>query len=66
MKKKLTILYFNVALFCVLIVVTEISGQLVYFFVQGYPVFERYKHRLHGEIFEIHPYLVGRLRKKSQ
>lgn len=59
MRKTLELIYFNVALFCVLIVGLEVGGQLVFYLWKGYPVF-RAPARAEQGVIEHHPYLVGR------
>jgi len=62
-KRALYIGYFNVALFCVLLVGLEIAGQIGFFLVRGYPIVESDRHvGLYENIFEPHPFLVGRPR----
>lgn len=65
MKGSLRVVYFNVALFCVLLVGLEAAGQLVFFASKGYPVWQADQHLIahSGErLFELHPWLVARLR----
>ncbi len=66
MRQKLVVLYFNVALFCVLLVAGELIGQVLFFLLKGYPVYQSTygDNRLnwHRRLLEQHPYLVGRLR----
>jgi len=61
MRQKLELVYFNVALVCVLLVGLELGGQVVYYLLKGYPVFNT-PLRTEGAVLEPHPYLVGRLR----
>ncbi|MBI3596655.1 MAG: hypothetical protein HY203_05830 [Nitrospirae bacterium] len=64
MKEKLWVIYFNVSLACVLLMGTELFGQIFYFALKGYPVFESDKYvKTNDQVFELHPYLVGRLKK---
>ena len=62
----LRLAYFNLALFCVLLVGLEVAGQVLYFSWKGYPLAERSRHLLskaEENPFEVHPFLAGRLRK---
>jgi lysophospholipase L1-like esterase len=55
--------FFNVALFCVLLVGMEVAGQVVFYLVNGYPLIESDRHvGLYENVFEPHPFLVGRPR----
>jgi lysophospholipase L1-like esterase len=65
MKSRLFLVYFNVSLLCVLLVGLELTGQVAYFLLKGYPVYQSDQHLLAQgaeQPFEIHPFLVGRLR----
>jgi lysophospholipase L1-like esterase len=64
MRDRLWLIYFNVSLLCVLLMGAELIGQISYFAVKGYPLFDsdRYENATHG-LFELHPYLVGRPKK---
>lgn len=65
MKNVITIIAINIAIFCTLIVSIEILSQLIYlvrtgnFFVMKDAIEAR---KAHSRIFEMHPYLAGRLR----
>lgn len=60
MKKNLYIVFINIAVICTLLVLIEVIGQLLFFYAKGHWVYE--KHSVHKDIFEVHPYLVGRLK----
>lgn len=64
MKDLIRVVWFNVALICVLLVGAEVTGQLVFYGLKGYPVWEADQHLIsQGEsLFELHPWLVARLR----
>ncbi|RPI73391.1 MAG: hypothetical protein EHM38_00445 [Geobacteraceae bacterium] len=63
-KQKFTIAYVNISVLCVLLVSLEITGQMVYFLKNGYPLFGDYNYEnKHHQLFELHPYLAGRLKK---
>ena len=62
MRNTLKLVYFNVALFCVMLVGMELSGQLLFWVWKGYPVF-RPPARAEQGVVEHHPYLVGRPRE---
>jgi lysophospholipase L1-like esterase len=61
MKKMFIIASVNISIICVLLVGIELVGQMVYFLVKGQPLFE-YATK-HQQVFELHPYLAGRLKK---
>lgn len=64
-RRALKLAYFNLSLFCVLLVGLEVTGQALYFFWFGYPLAERSRHLLSQSDenpFEVHPFLAGRLR----
>jgi len=61
MRKTLQLIYFNVALLCVLLVGMEVLGQVIFYVWKGYPVF-RPPARSEQGVVELHPYLVGRPR----
>ncbi len=60
MKSKFNIVYINIILVCVFLVVIELLGQIIYFSLKGHPLFVGYRYE---PVFELHPYLAGRLRK---
>jgi len=62
MRKTLELIFFNVALICVLLVGMELLGQVGFYLWKGYPVFRASEHSAPG-LIERHPYLVGRLRE---
>ena len=62
MRKTLQLIYFNVALLCVLLVGMELAGQVVFYLWKGYPVFRPRPASEEG-VLELHPYLVGRPRQ---
>jgi lysophospholipase L1-like esterase len=65
MKRSLFLVYFNISLVCVLLVGLELAGQVVFYLWKGYPVYESNQHLISRAIvspFELHPFLVGRLR----
>lgn len=65
MKEALRIIYFNVAFFCVLLVGLEVTGQVAFLALKGYPVYQSDQHLISEskeQLFELHPYLVARLR----
>lgn len=49
-----------------LLVCTELTGQVIYYVVNGYPLYESEKHRSESRLFELHPYLVGRIKKNKK
>jgi lysophospholipase L1-like esterase len=61
MRKTLELIYFNLALLCVLLVGMEVAGQVIFYVWKGYPVF-RPPARAEQGVVELHPYLVGRPR----
>jgi hypothetical protein len=67
MKSRVRILLINVAFFCTIIVSLEIVGQLVFYAKKGQFVFQDGMRigdeNHHRELFEYHPYYVGRLKK---
>lgn len=63
MKRKLLIIYVNISLICVMLVGMELLGQLIYFTIKGYPLYHRSNNDNPNKLLELHPYLVGRLRK---
>jgi lysophospholipase L1-like esterase len=63
--RALRLVYFNLSLFCFLVVGLEVTGQVVYFAWKGYPLAERSRHLLsksEENPFEVHPFLAGRLK----
>lgn len=65
MKEAIKVVYFNVALFCVLLVGLEAGGQLLFYLAKGYPVWQADQHLISQsseQLFELHPWLVARLR----
>lgn len=65
MRQKLLLVYFNISLLCVLLVGLELTGQVVFYLWKGYPVYESDRHLVsHADAqpFELHPFLIGRLR----
>lgn len=58
MKRILKLVAGNLAVICLLIGIIEVTGQVVFYCVKGYPVYNS----MHRWLFELHPYLVGRLR----
>jgi lysophospholipase L1-like esterase len=65
-KRALYVVYFNLALFCVLLVGIEVAGQVGFFLVHGYPIVESDWHTgLYENLFEPHPFLVGRPRANA-
>jgi lysophospholipase L1-like esterase len=62
MRKALELIFFNVALVCVLLVGMELVGQVVFYLWKGYPVF-RPRPAAEEGVLELHPYLVGRPRQ---
>lgn len=63
MKKYLKNIFINYLVFCALIVTLELSLQLIYLATKGHFLFTETS--THKEIFEIHPYLAGRLKKST-
>ncbi len=67
MKKFSLLIIVNIAVFCTLIVVMEISGQIVYYLRHGIFIFQSTERNAardyHRQVFEMHPYLAARLRK---
>lgn len=65
MKKWFFLIFANIAIFCTLIVCMELFGQMAYYLIKGRFLFEKsYKtDYYHRQVFELHPYLAGRLRK---
>ena len=61
MRQTLKLIYFNVALLCVLLVGMELVGQIAFYFWKGYPVFRAPVVANQG-VVELDPYLVGRPR----
>ena len=57
MKRIIFLVAVNISVICLLIGALELTGQFVFYFVKGYPVYNSAQRRL----FELHPYLVGRL-----
>jgi hypothetical protein len=64
MKKILLVLIINFSVFCTLIVTIEILGQIFYYLKTGRFVFEDAP-GYYGHLFELHPYLAGRLKKNA-
>ncbi len=64
MKKFLVTLLVNFAVLSSLIVAMELIGQLYFFARNGKFVFQKAP-GYYGDLFEIHPYLAGRLRKNA-
>src|SRR5215813_10266095 len=67
LRSKLELVWFNLSLFCVLLLGLELAGQVVFYLVKGYPVYQSPNHpdgvlSWHHQLLERHPYLVGRLR----
>ena len=61
--RTLRLVYFNVSLFCVLLVGLEVTGQAAFFLWKGYPLAEQSRHLLSKadeNPFEVHPFLAGR------
>ncbi len=68
MKKLCLLIIVNIGVFCTLIVVIEISGQIAYYLRHGKFIFQTSDYNSedyqdHLQAFELHPYLVGRLKK---
>ena len=61
MRQTLKLIYFNVALLCVLLVGLELFGQIAFYVWKGYPVFRAPAVANQG-VVELDPYLVGRPR----
>lgn len=66
-RSTLAVVYFNVSLFCVLLLGLEAAGQVLFYLIKGYPVYASAEHpdgdlSWHRQLLEQHPYLVGRLR----
>lgn len=62
---RLKLIYFNVSLFCALLVGLELAGQAAYFLLKGYPLHDRDRHliaKLDENPFEVHPFTAGRLK----
>ena len=69
MRQKLYVVYFNIALICFLLVGMEVAGQVLFLAWKGYPLYESDRHLISHEnppVFELHPYLVGRLRGNAR
>lgn len=67
LRSKIALVYFNVSLFCVLLLGLELAGQVAFYCLKGYPVYRSAEHvqeelSWHQQLLERHPYLVGRLR----
>jgi lysophospholipase L1-like esterase len=65
LRRTLFLVYFNISLLCVLLAGLELTGQVVFYLWKGYPVYESDQHLIsHADVppFELHPFLVGRLR----
>ncbi|MEQ9266721.1 MAG: SGNH/GDSL hydrolase family protein [Balneolaceae bacterium] len=65
MKKKLKTIFINYMVFCALLISLELCLQIVYFAINGRFLFTPPPPTPNEEIFEIHPYLAGRLKKTS-
>ncbi len=63
MKKTLLLVAANIAIACALILLLELGGQAVYRLKHGRFIFQEAPVGLHQQVFEHHPFLVGRLRK---
>ena len=63
MKKLFSLIFINLSVFCTLIVVLEMSGQILYYVTHDRFIFEDSPGIHHTQLFELHPYLAGRLRK---
>lgn len=61
MRQTLKLIYFNVALLCVLLAGMELVGQIAFYLWKGYPVFRAPAVANQG-VVELDPYLVGRPR----
>lgn len=67
LKRNFTLLYFNIASLCVLMIGLELLGQVTYFLIEGAPLFiTGGRDPGHARLFEHHPYLVARLRNNSK
>jgi lysophospholipase L1-like esterase len=63
-RRALVVVYFNLALFCVILFAMELTGQVAFYLWKGYPVFQSDQHLIvqaEGNLIELHPFLVGRL-----
>ena len=65
MKRALTVIYFNIAFACFLLVGIEALAQVAYYLKYGFPAYrsEQVWLAAHRKLFVHHPYLVGTLRK---
>lgn len=65
MKNWLQVITINIAIFCTLLVLLEIGGQFVFYLKHGHFIFDESiaASKRHKLLFEIHPYIAGRLKK---
>lgn len=63
MKQKISPITANIILVIVLLIVIESVGQIAYYFRYGMFLYQMVPGADYPEVFELHPYLVGRLKK---
>ena len=63
MKKRLSLLFINFAIVSSLLVGLELSGQIAFYVMKGRFVFQDEQVLSQQQAFELHPYLVGRLKR---
>jgi hypothetical protein len=65
MKRKLFLIVINIVLVLILLVVIEAFGQIAYRIRYGMFLYQMAEREQYMGVFELHPYLVGRLKKDA-
>ena len=63
MRRKLSSIIANIIIVFILLIVIEAVGQTAYYFRYGMFLYQMIPGADYPEVFELHPYLVGRLKK---
>ncbi|HVY56111.1 MAG TPA: GDSL-type esterase/lipase family protein [Thermodesulfobacteriota bacterium] len=63
MKQKLSLVITNIVVVLILLIVIEAVGQVAYYFRYGMFLYQMLPGADYPDVFELHPYLVGRLKK---